>query len=255
MLQRPGASVLALFSFALLVICCGGGSTEPPAERASASAPAVKPAEAIGQHMTDHFTRVREIEEAIIRGDIEAARAPARWIAEHQEVTGLPAGSETYVGEMKNAAKAVASTDSIGNAAVAAASVVSTCGTCHSAIKVTPKMPELTAPTHAAGAQSHMREHQYAVDLMYRGLVAPSGELWAKGAQALKAAPLAAQELPKISAEIARFEARVHELADRAINAPDLGAKVAIYGEIVSGCATCHGLHGKAWGPGLPKTE
>jgi mono/diheme cytochrome c family protein len=50
-------------------------------------------------------------------------------------------------------------------------------------------------------------------------------------------------------------EARVHELADRAAKASDRGARVAIYGEVIGSCASCHGLHGKVWGPGLPKTQ
>ena len=149
----------------------------------------------------------------------------------------------------------MASTDNIGNAAVAASILVSSCGACHTANKVAPTMPALAPPAESTGIVSHMRAHQRAVDLMYRGLVAPSDELWTQGAEAMKAAPLADKDLPKVSNEVARFEARVHELADRAIKAPDHGAKVAIYGEIVGGCANCHGLHGKVWGPGLPKTE
>ena len=79
--------------------------------------------------------------------------------------------------------------------------------------------------------------------------------MWKKGAEALKVAPLAEKDLAKVTKEIQKFEARVHELAGRAVDAPDSGAKVAIYGEIIGGCATCHGLHGKVWGPGLPKTD
>jgi mono/diheme cytochrome c family protein len=37
--------------------------------------------------------------------------------------------------------------------------------------------------------------------------------------------------------------------------AADIGTKVAFYGEYIGGCAGCHGLHGKVWGPGLPKTQ
>lgn len=241
MSRRVGAVVLAFLPPALLVIACGG-STPPPAED-------------VAKHMADHFTKAREIEEAIIRGDIDAATAPAQWLAAHQEPAGLPLGSETYVTDMKNAARAVASTDSVGTAAVAAASMVATCGTCHTATKVVPQMPDLAVPAAAVDTASHMRQHQYAVDLLYRGLVAPSEESWMKGAEALSAAPLGETDLAKVSRETVAFEARVHELADRALTAPDRGAKVAIYGEIIGGCAGCHGLHGKVWGPGLPKTE
>lgn len=252
MLRRV-LDVQMILTLALFAAACGG-SAPPPADPAPPTAPA-QPAVSTAAHMAEHFAKIRELEEAIIRGDIESARAPARWIADHQETAGLPAGTENFVTEMKNAAHAVASTDEIGNAAVAAAQAVSTCGNCHTAAKVTPKMPEANAPVEAPGTAAHMRAHQYAVDLMYRGLIMPSDELWRKGAEALKASPLTEKDLTKVTREIVTFETRVHELADRAAKAPDAGAKVAIYGEVISGCATCHGLHGKVWGPGLPKTN
>ncbi len=242
--------VLAILSVTLVAAACGG-SAPPPAE----APPAVAPAPGTAAHMAEHFTKIREVEEAIIRGDIESAKVPAQWIAEHQETAGLPAGTEAFVVEMKNAAKAVGATPEIGAAAVAAAKAVSSCGTCHAAAKVTPKLPDEPPPADTAGTAGHMRAHQYAVNLLYRGLMLPSDDLWKKGAGAMKVSPLAEKDLTKVTKEIVTFEARVHELADRAIQASDTGAKIAIYGEIIGGCATCHGLHGKVWGPGLPKTN
>jgi cytochrome c553 len=99
-----------------------------------------------------------------------------------------------------------------------------------------------------------MAEHQFAVDLMYRGLVGPSDADWTKGAEALKAAPLGGKALPEAKDAMAA-EAKVHALADRAIKAVDRPAKAAVYGEVIGGCASCHGLHGRVWGPGAPATE
>ena len=100
-----------------------------------------------------------------------------------------------------------------------------------------------------------MLEHQYAVDLMYRGMVGPSDTLWKQGAEALKGSPLTDKDLAKASKEIAAFEARVRELAGRAAQAADAGSRIAIYGELVGGCASCHGAHGMALGSGLPKSN
>jgi cytochrome c553 len=205
--------------------------------------------------MDEHFTRIRDLEEAVIRGDVEAAKEPARWIADHQETAGLPEGTQRFATEMKTAASSVAAADDLTKAAASAAEVLSTCGHCHAAAKITPKMPEAVPPVAAPGTAGHMRAHQYAIDLMYRGLIVPSTALWMKGAEALKAAPLADKELAKFTKEPGLFEARVHELASQAVNAPDTSTRVAIYGELIGGCASCHGLHGKVWGPGLPKTK
>lgn len=144
----PSSAVILLGSAVLLLVATGcGKSTEPPAQQAPAAPPtAAAPSADVAKHMADHFSKVREVEEAIIRGDVEAARAPALWIADHQETTGLPAGTETYVAEMKVAARSVASTSDVSIAAAAAASLVASCGGCHAAAKVTPRLPEAVAP-------------------------------------------------------------------------------------------------------------
>jgi len=248
-MSRFGLPVSALIVLMLLVAGCGGST--PPAEE---QAPAV-PVEPVADHMADHFSHVHAIEQAVIRGDLEAAQAPAQWIVEHQSLSNLPADSAVYLAEIRNSASGVASTDDIGNAAVATATMVAACGKCHTATGVTPTMPEVAAPG-AEGITGHMQQHMQAVDLMYEGLAAPSDELWKKGAEMLKASPLEGENLPQeLSDDVKASETRVHEMADRAINAADTGAKIAIYGELIGGCASCHGLHGKVWGPGVPPVQ
>jgi len=234
-------------AFLTITIACGG--SQAPEEKA----PAAAPASTVMSHMTDHFTRVHDIEQAVIRGDLEAAVEPAKWLQDHVTMEGLPAGSEPFISEMRNAASAVASTDAVGNAAVATATMLATCGKCHEATGATPKMPPLTAPPAPTDTAGHMREHQYAVDLMAEGLERPSDELWKKGAQALVGSPLAGADLPEVPKNVAEMETRVHQLADRALNASDAGARTAIFGEIIGDCASCHGSHGKVWGPGVGK--
>jgi hypothetical protein len=244
---------LMLLSLAFAVSACGG-SAPPPAEKSTAAAPA-QPSVDSAVRMADHFGKVRELEEAIIRGDLESAKAAAQWIADHQDAAGLPAGTESYVTATRTAARAVAASASLGNAGVAAAFAVAACGECHAAAKVTPKMPDASAPPAVAGAAAHMRAHQYAVDLLYRGMVGPSDTMWTQGAEALKGSPLTDKELTKASKEIVASEKRVHELAGRAAQAADAGSRIAIYGELIGGCASCHGMHGRVLGPGLPKSN
>ena len=244
---------LMILSVAIAASACGNAAP-PAAENPAAAAPAQSSADTAA-NMAGHFGKVRELEEAVIRGDLESARAAARWIAEHQEAVGLPAGTESYVTTTKNAARAVAASASLGNAGLAAAFAVDACGECHAAAKVTPKMPEAIAPPAAPTAATHMLAHQYAVDLMYRGMVGPSETLWKQGAEALKGSPLSEKDLTKVSKEIAASEARVHELAGRAAQATDAGSRIAIYGELIGGCASCHAGHGRVLGPGMPKAD
>jgi hypothetical protein len=238
---------------ALVVSACG--SPAPPTAEKPAAAAAAKPSADTAGRMADHFAKVRDLEAAVIRGDLESAKAPAQWIADHQDGAGLPAGTESYVTATKDAARAVAASTSLGNAGVAAAFAVAACGECHAAAKVTPKMPEAIAPPAMQGTAALMGAHQYAVDLMYRGMVGPSDTLWKQGAEALKSSPLTDKDLAKAPKDIVASEARVHELAGRAAQAADAGSRIAIYGELIGGCASCHGMHGRVLGAGLPKTD
>jgi hypothetical protein len=244
---------LIILSVAFAVSACGR-SAPPPAER-SAAAVTAQPSADTAARMAGHFGKVRELEEAVIRGDLESAQAAAQWIAEHQEAAGLPPGTESYVTATKNAARAAAASASLGNASVAAAFAVAACGECHAAAKVTPKMPDASAPPTTPGAAAQMLAHKYAVDLMYRGMVGPSETLWKQGAEALKGSPLTDKDQTKASKEIVAFEKRVRELAGRAAQAADAGSRIAIYAELIGGCASCHGMHGMVLGPGLPKSK
>jgi len=241
--------VLALTVPLALAVGCS-----KPAEKAAAPvAKEATPAE-VKAHMADHFVRVREIEEAVIRGDIDGAKAPAQWIADHQETTGLPGGSAVYVKTMKDAATSVATAADIDSAAKGAATLVGTCGNCHSAANVKTSLPAPTLATGKDGKAAHMAEHQFAVDLMYRGLVGPSDEDWAKGTTALATAPLGGKDLPEAKDSLAA-EKKVHQVAEAAAKATDRNAKIAAYGDVIGSCASCHGLHGRIWGPGLPKAD
>jgi hypothetical protein len=51
-----------------------------------------------------------------------------------------------------------------------------------------------------------------------------------------------------MTADALAAEARVHELAEQAIKAPDQRTRVTIYGSVIGSCASCHRLHGRVLG-------
>ncbi len=246
--MRRAMMFFAVVSTVLFLSSCGKAPEPAPKEQPAS------PAE-IARHMDDHFGKVRDVQDAIIRGDLEDAKAPAAWLADHVEITGLPAGTESRVADMKLEARSVAAAQSLGNAAIATASLVRSCGGCHATAKVVPKFGPLPARSSTEKVPAHMLQHQHAVELMYRGLVSPTSDDWTIGARELKAAPLVGKQFKDVPPEAAEAEARVHELADRAIDAADMRARVTIYGALIGGCASCHAVHGKVLGPGLPKSN
>jgi hypothetical protein len=250
--RRRVALGILLVSAALLAACGG----QPPAEKApEAVKPAAPSAADVKAHMGEHFAHASDVQGAVVRGDIAAARDHAKWMAEHQELAGLPPAGLPAAQEMQRAAKAVVEATDLKAAAQGAAEMAAACGACHAAAGVKPALPE--APTKAEGTATvaHMHAHQHAVDLLFHGLVAPSDAAWAEGARALKAAPMTKTEMPKSKSvkEAAVAEAETHAAAEKAAGATDTKARSAIYGDLVAGCASCHALHGMVLGEGLPK--
>jgi len=210
------------------------------------------------EHMREHFSRAYEVESAVIRGDLEAVKAPAEWLASHDASKELDKASASQVSTFREAAQRAADAKSIPAAAAATASMLAACGDCHRAAGVVPA-PAIAPEKRIGGTVGHMLQHERAVELMADALIIPSPALWAKGASALREAPLRSNQLPKdpkLTREISAAEDRVHVLADQAANAQEEQARITMYSQIIATCAQCHGLHGRIWGPGLtpPKT-
>jgi hypothetical protein len=241
--SRPLFPTVAL-TLALLTPGCG--SAPAPVEEEAAPAVANTP-----EHMQEHFAKVRDIGDALVRDDLEAARAPARWLAEHPTATDFPRATQRPLSGMLAAAEAVATAPDINAAAMAAGTLAATCGSCHAAAKVEPQLPPAPERTAATLRTRHMVEHQAAVDLMARGLVAPISGEWHKGAEALKDASPSEKDRKRLSEAALAAETRIHELAGQAIDAPDQRTRAGIYGSIIASCGGCHRQN--AGGPGASK--
>ena len=258
MTGRTRSLLLALLVIpSVIALGCGGGQ-QAPAEQAKPAEPP-KPAVDVAKHMHEHLARVTAMQEAVIRGDIEAAVEPAKWIADHQETAGLQAGTESFVADLKKQAAVVAEAKDLKNAATATAMTISYCGACHAAAKVTPAMPEIAKPA-ATGAA--VRSHAGAPvgdgpDVpgpgdAVRGAVAEGPRRDAglaarregpsEGREADQGNRRAREERPRTGRQGEDRHGRRHE--GRASTAStSAGAPVAT------------SLHGKVWGPGLPKTQ
>ncbi|MGE5815899.1 MAG: hypothetical protein ACM36C_15525 [Acidobacteriota bacterium] len=211
----------------------------------------------LAEHMREHFARVYEVEAAVTRGDLEAVKAPAEWLASHDPSKELDKASASQVSTMREAARRAADAKDIPSAAAATGAMLAACGDCHRAAGVVPS-PAVSPDTKVGGTVGHMQQHQHAVELMADGLIIPSAAAWSKGASMLKEAPLRSAQLPKdpkLTREIAAAEDRVHLLADQAASAGEEQARVTTYSQIIGACAQCHGLHGRVWGPGITPSK
>jgi mono/diheme cytochrome c family protein len=239
-MMRPIALVIALTVTSVLAGAQGKPSSPQTAD-----------------HMKEHYEKVRVVEAAVIRGDLDAVREPAAWLAAHESSKELDKASASQVSSMRQSARKAADAKDIQTAATATATMLATCGDCHRAAAVVPAPAAVRQPM-VGGVVGHMLKHQQAIDQMADGLIIPSAAQWKAGAEALKSVPLRASDLPrdpKLTREVAAAEDRVHLLAEQAATAAEGATRVKAYAQIISACAQCHGLHGRIWGPGLPKTE
>ena len=89
--------------------------------------------EALLDHMHVHAERLDEINYALDDGDLEAAMMPAKWLAQHQTLSGLPDALLPFVDGMRAAAVEIESAEDIATAQVAAQRIVAQCQACHAA--------------------------------------------------------------------------------------------------------------------------
>jgi mono/diheme cytochrome c family protein len=221
----------------------------------AASPPAQPPARTVPERaaaMRAHFDEVIQIHEAVVRGDLEAAREPAKRLASSSRYDDLSPEGRRFVSTLTMTAARVSTASTVDAAAAATASMLVTCGDCHRALGRQPAPAAVVSRSDLGGVVGHMLEHDAAVQEMFRGLVIPSATAWREGAARLRVAPLRGGSLPHdraLTSRIMKYEKRTHETAARAIDADKPTTRATAYADLIAQCAGCHGLHPNVWGP------
>jgi cytochrome c553 len=202
--------------------------------------------------MRYHFLDVSDIHEAVIRGDLAAAREAAQALTLMSVPRDTLPDGVSFVTGISAVAARVRDARNLAEAAAGVASMVRQCGECHQALRVRPTPPVVQRPD-LGGLVGHMLEHQRAVDALLQGLIIPSATAWRDGVDRLKAAPLHPSYLlpdPRWTRFHRQADPRVHAIAERAQRASNPLTRGAAYADLLTTCADCHSLHDKLWGPG-----
>lgn len=208
----------------------------------------------VATHMHEHLTRITVIKSLIIMGNLDGVRDPARWLADHDAVAGLPRNFEPFVNLMREHAREVVKAANLKSAAVSVSNMARTCSNCHLANQVTLAFGFDRVPADWADTQSHMQRHQWAVDRLWEGLIGPSEIAWNLGADMLVDVPLHPDEvMDDASGEVDavaldQMARRIHVLASQSANARTPTQRSDLYAEILGLCADCHTSLGR--GPG-----
>jgi cytochrome c553 len=193
---------------------------------------------AMQDRMHQRYGGVRRIEQAIVASDLASVRSAAHSIAALDEPDALPRW-ESYFDAVRDAARELEAADDTVAAGRRAAELGRQCAHCHQAIGAHIAFRTEPKPDAGEKLRDTMAAHQWAVARMWEGLLAPSDERWAKGAELLAKAPLAITA-ESSSLGIADDVARIHALAARARKPATLDERADLFGQLLATCARCH---------------
>lgn len=207
------------------------------------------------QRMHEHLTTLNNIEYAVVRGDLEDVREMSKALLNGLSMDGLPTDAQKYLGDLKGAARAAGDATTIEAAATAVGTMSATCGTCHTGLGKPITMTAPVKPPTVPAVRARMLEHYYSVEMMSLGLQAPSDELWKRGADTMRKAQVLQVSLKDeaLAKDMNEAEVAFKKVGNAAHQAKTPAERATAYGQVLNSCGGCHSLHGRVFGPGLPK--
>lgn len=226
----------------------------PTGESGSAN-PELPPVKAdLKAHMAVHLSVATSARDAVVRGDLEAAKEFMGWLARHEGPEDLPEDWQSYqpyVLAMSQSAKAGSEAPTLEVAATAIAQVAAACGSCHEESNGGLEFPQTEPPADKEGVTPHMARHKWASEQLWLGMLGPSELHWNLGAAAMVEDPMETEEMhhgTNMSPEEQEFDAWLHTLGDFGGHIEDKSRRAELYGAMLGTCSGCHSTMGL--GPG-----
>ena len=200
----------------------------------------------VADHMHEHLGRISTIKSFIIMGDLDGVREPAKWLAEHDAVSGLPDNYRPFIDLMRGYAREVVDASDLQSAAMSVSGMARACSNCHLANDVSLAFGFDTEPEGWADTISHMQRHQWGVDRMWEGLIGPSDAAWNRGADMLVDVPLNPVEVSNETtseadaAKVDKIARRIHSFGSQSARTATPDERSELFGEILGLCAECH---------------
>ncbi len=237
----------------LMLFACGGATPEAPAP---APPPPSTPVEAtekplpepaaqeLHPHMQQHLEVVSAARDALLVGNVDAAKEKMSWLAHHEPAEGMAREWAPYAEAMRKAAREASRASEVDTIALGVASAARQCGACHGALGKGPHYEVVPLAAEGDSQHLHMLRHQEASDAMWLGLVSADDAQWARGAEAL-AGQEALKGLKHPGGEptpeaLKVLGKRVHELGAEGLTTMDWDARAQLVGELIGTCAGCH---------------
>jgi len=191
--------------------------------------------------MDAHFEVLATARDAVIRGDLDGAKAALTTLATHPTAEGLPEGWQPYVAELRTRAMDAEKVNDLQQAGPKVAEVAAECGACHQAMGASVK------PWAPARPEPDMSRHAWGMERLWDSLVVPDAAAWTSGTAALSEV-LRVREVDGKSEPMPLivhvFAERVRRLAGAGAHASTPGERADLYGQLLHACAACHGRLG-----------
>ena len=230
-------------------------SRDPAPPPAEPPAPDIAPSQSLTRAMHLNFAGASIMHEAIQRGDIAGARSAAKAVAVAPRIEDMPAQWLDHQVAMRLEAAKFQEVETVDDAAKGAVALAGKCASCHEFVALGPKFFETSPTVERDALKGQMAVHAWAADLMWKGLVAPSPETYAKGAAALAQTLPAFPTDPGNDPEVGWLGPRVSEIGAAAVAATGPEERGAAYASLLATCGTCHAKMNTAptipWGPPL----
>lgn len=180
--------------------------------------------DALTARMHTHLRLAASLHAETVRGHLEVVRELAARLA-HLPPGDVPPELQTRLAALSAEAGALARAGDLEAAAIGVSRLGTACGACHEAVGRGPTVRARAWPPPDDPDGAPMVRHQWAMDWLWLGLVAPSDAAWSRGAR----------ELARVAPD-----ARLAALADRAVSLEGPAERADATAELLVTCAACH---------------
>jgi cytochrome c553 len=193
--------------------------------------------------MHKNLSRTVDLQTGVVQGDLGKAKEAASWLLSRRDAMSFPPSADEFQQRILELASNIAEARDMRTVAAQTGQLAAACGSCHQAFGSGPRFVVGTDAPGGDAQEALMIRHLWAADRMWEGLIGPSEEAWAAGAQAMAQTQPALARAIRTSSAIEVSEAflgEVNLLANEALEAVGTDQRADAYGRILETCFRCH---------------
>jgi cytochrome c553 len=222
-------------TLALALLCVATRDAAAADREPLARAPVLTDRALVRYHMRRHFEDLKTVERMLVSGNLAEAKALAFMLSKPEADPGL----KRWVADAREvvyAARGLAAARDLDEALRREPRIAAACADCHARTGALLTFERLGDPPEA---DARMERHQWAVDRLWEGMIAPSDERWRAGLDVLATTPVPAAAAPEVSALGAQLQAAAASARDNRAK-PSSRMRASLYGDLLVVCARCH---------------